>query len=230
MLTLDEIESRNLLYLKEMSMLKIHLKLMAFVMVSITFYEKIITSDDEQSNNNSNQMVVYQLDLRPSARYAGVLYDANKKETEEEHARYHAAVHRVLRNRYHNNLTADQVEQRNLLFIAMPAVLSASSLSIVQEEGSKDSDDDSEDSVETNKWSTDVDVSVCEDVDSTAAAIAVVRRSASFHSCGEQSDASVDSKDVHDFNDADFGIFSFPAAVSSYLSPGMSHYPKNPHN
>ena len=86
MLTLNQIGSRILPYFKEISMLKNYLKLMTFVMVLITFYEKIITSDDEQLNNNlnSNQLVVYQLNLRPSARYASMLYDANKKESQEE--------------------------------------------------------------------------------------------------------------------------------------------------
>ncbi len=216
-------------------MLKIHLQLMAFVMVSIVFYEKIITSDDEQSNNSFNQLVVYQLDLRASARYASVLYDAHQKATDEEPMYYHGAVNNMLRRRINHNLTANQIEQRNLLFIAMPpVVLSASSLSVVQEEEGKDPDDDSDDSAATDKWSinTNTDVSVFDNIDATIAAVVCLRRSISSKSSSQKSDASLDSKDIHDLNDDDFRIGSSSSTVFTQnisFNPGKL-YPKTPYH
>src|SRR3990167_5344326 len=175
-------------------MVRKYLKFMSGIMISIVLCEKVVTSDDNQLHeNNNNQLVVYQLDLRPSERYGGISYDMNKQETDEERYLYYAMVSSVFRNRLQNNITASQIAERNLLFIAIPETISsASGLSAIQEVD--DAATDSQRSSISDLWSinnNDEAIFYHDNVDSLCNSIAQIRASSSLIIFPELSQSSI---------------------------------------
>jgi len=206
-------------------MLGKHFKFMFLVIFHMILSEKIMSSESSLPNNN--QLVVYQLDLRPSERYSGVSYDVNRKETDDEKMLYYTTMSSVFGRRLQNNVTSLQGAEKNSLFITMPEVISASSLSIISEENDNDSDGDNQDLMVTQAWSENVNVSVFFDdnINELSNSISNLRSSSSLHLLyqnsdvdfestsfksvsSKNSDSSLDSKYISEFKDNDFGINS----------------------
>ena len=194
-------------------MLKKHLKLMALAVVSITLHEKIVAGDHGQSNHHAivgvvarNQFDADILDLAPSIHYSGVSYDINRKETDEERARYYAAISLILNNRCIENVESDQGEQKELLFIHIPSILSASSLSVIPEEGSHDSDNYSIDSNVTDNRSKDVNVGIFYDDQGSSCSIQSLCREISCMDYSQMSGSTISLDAIDGLDEDDFGI------------------------